>query len=240
MIASFSCNFVFIRTRKTASTSTEIVLGSWCNVGDVITSIGVDDEFIRFDYGGTPSNFCSDVGLERDYKDALANRDKNAIQKLYTLVLQNLKFHHHMSASEVGLLLPQEFYSSAFKFCFDRHPYEKVLSLIYWRKRKEISNGASAQDYIDPFIDGAEYRNYDLYSANGKLVVDRVFRYEDLWEELASLAWWWGKELPKYPPRAKGKFRKDRRPASEVLSVSQIRRIVDVCWEEFDLLGYKK
>ena len=127
----------------------------------------------------------------------------------------------------------------AFKFAVDRHPYEKVVSLVYWRKRAEIAAGASPHDFLDEYVRAGEYRNFDLYAADGKLLVDRVLRYEELWPELAALAQRWGKPLPQVPPRAKGDYRKDRRPAAELLSSAQKRTICEICHEEFALHGYQ-
>lgn len=40
MIASYKCNFIFIKTRKTAGTSVELALGEHCGPDDIITPIG--------------------------------------------------------------------------------------------------------------------------------------------------------------------------------------------------------
>jgi hypothetical protein len=239
VIASFANNFIFIRTRKTAGTSTEIVLSSWCAAGDIVMPIDAEDEVIRYDYGGEPRNFCSDPQRERAYRAAVATRDRDTIQQHYWTINKLVTFNVHASAAEVRAGLPAEFFTSAFKFAVDRHPYEKVISLVYWRKRAEIAAGASPFDFLDDYVRGAEYRNFDLYAADGRLLVDRVLRYEDLWRELAQLAQRWGKPLPAVPPRAKGRYRHDRRPAAELLSPAQKRLIVDICREEFVLHGYQ-
>ena len=49
-IISYSKNFIFTKTNKTAGTSLEIALSKYCDEGDVIGLIG-DDEKIRRDLG---------------------------------------------------------------------------------------------------------------------------------------------------------------------------------------------
>lgn len=239
MIASFSNNFIFIRTRKTAGTTTEIVLSSWCAAGDIVMPIDAEDEVIRCDYGGEPRNFCTDAQRERAYRAALATRDRAVIQQHYWTINKLVRFNVHAGAADVRAGLPADFFAGAFKFAVDRHPYEKLVSLVFWRKRAEIAAGASPYDFFDEYIRGAEYRNYELYAADGVLLVDRVLRYEQLWAELAQLARRWGKALPQQPPRAKGHYRLDRRPAAELLSPAQKRAVYDICREEFELHGYQ-
>ena len=218
MIASFSKNFVFIRTRKTASTSTEIVLGSWCSPGDIVTPIGVEDEILRLEFGGSPANFCEDRALEERYKSSLRTKDVATIASIYRDVMKRLKFHHHMSAAEAKSMLPAQFWSKAHKFAVDRHPYEKAVSLAFWRNRRVISDGASVQDYLDETIDQGEYRNFELYTIGGKLAVDKVYRFDRLWQELSALSEINGAAMPAALPRAKSQYRVDRRPSHELLT----------------------
>ena len=56
---------------------------------------------------------------------------------------------------------------------------------------------------------------------------------------LAELAARLDKPTPLRPPRAKSAFRKDRRPAAEILTPDQRRRIAAGAAIEFELLGYK-
>lgn len=240
MIAAFSRNFVFIRTRKTASTSTEIVLGSWCDELDIVTPVGVEDELMRLDYGGSPRNFCLDSSLEAEYRATIQTRDARAIAVIYRRVMEKLDFHHHMGASELISRLPADFWDRAFKFSVDRHPYDKVVSLAYWRGRKLIEKGASINDLLDEVVEKGEYRNFDLYSVDGSVVVDRVFRYENLWSELSALAEQVGGAIPARPPKAKSRYRRDRQPAGNLLSQQQKHRVYDICREEFALLGYER
>ncbi len=238
MIASFSKNFIYIRTRKTASTSTEIVLGSWCGPEDIVTPVGVDDELTRLDYGGSPRNFATDRELEAAYRRSLPTADRKAIAVLYKRIMQALHFHHHMSALEVRSMVEPAFWDSAFKFTVERHPYEKVVSLTYWRNRQRDLAGRELSRALDEMIDGAEFRNFDLYAAEGKPIVDKVLRYEKLSEELAAVAKRMGEALPPVLPLSKGHYRKDRSPASQLLSDAQKARVREICREEFELMGY--
>jgi hypothetical protein len=240
MIASFSRNFLFVRTRKTASTSTEIVLGSWCGGDDIVTPVGVDDELIRHSYGGGPANFCEDPRLEEKYKAALATKDAKLIARIYRDVMKQLRFHHHMDAAEIQAKLPREFWQGARKFAVDRHPYEKAVSIAYWRNRKAIANGASVEDFLASVVEKADYRNFDLYSIDRTVWVDRVIRYEDLWSEIGALATSLGVAMPTDLPAAKAQYRKDRRPARDILPQPQKSRIYDICHDEFALLGYER
>lgn len=239
MIASFAHNFIFIRTRKTASTSTEIVLARECGPQDIVTPVGVDDELIRRQYGGLPKNFCHDKALEQSYQEALQSGQEKHITRRYREIMKNLHFHHHMSAREMKALLPEGFWQGAFKFAVDRHPYEKVVSLAFWRGRnQDLQNQDLLHEWIERLIGEEEYRNSDLYLIDGQLAVDRLLRYENLAVELAEVARRLGMTLPAAMPRAKGQYRTDRRTAVEILTDSQKRRIRDVCAREFDLLGY--
>lgn len=241
MIASFSQSFIFIRTRKTASTSTEIVLGTVCDDRDIVTPIGVEDELTRRAYGGGPKNFCSDPGLELRYRQALVDGTREDISTIYREVMGNLRFHHHMSAGEIRQSLDPEFWQRAFKFAVDRHPYEKVVSLVYWRARNEsLVDRTRLDDWIDRLIETQEYRNSDLYLIQGEIAVDRLLRYEYLETDLERVASELGVSLPRDMPHAKGQYRSDRRPAEEILRSYQKKRIQDTCVFEFEYFGYEE
>ena len=213
MIASFTHGFIFVKTRKVGGTSLEIVLSSWCSGRDIVTPIPPRDELIRADFGGSPRNFRA-----REGKPA---------------------FYNHIPATDVREALPG-LWSRAFKFSVDRHPYEKVVSRAWWNVGRR---GGSPEDELEAEIEQAiatrSYLNYPLYCEDGRVIVDEVWRYEEMWERLAALAERLGQSLPDAPPRAKGGHRRDRRPAREVLSPDQRRRIAEDARIEFELLGYE-
>ena len=57
MIVSYKYGFIFVRTKKTASTAVELGLSTICGPNDVISPIGPGQELLRASLGATPRNF---------------------------------------------------------------------------------------------------------------------------------------------------------------------------------------
>jgi len=211
MIASFSRNFIFIKPRKAAGTSLEIALSAACSGRDICTPVSPADEPLRAVHGGRP----------RNHRDWLGRR----------------RFYNHMPASEIERLLP-ELWRTALRFTVERHPYEKVVSLAWFRlgSSGDSGNGVAAQ--IDTEIARRDYLNHPLYTIGGRVAVDEVWEFDRLSDHVRSRAERLGLEPNLVLPRAKSGFRKDRRPAVEVLTPAQRRRIRDDAAFEFELMGY--
>jgi hypothetical protein len=144
-----------------------------------------------------------------------------------------------MPATDIRERLPG-LWSRAFKFAVDRHPYEKVVSRAWWNiGRRGGSPEAELDAEIEAAIDSKSYLNFPLYCEDGKVIVDEVWRYEEMWDRVAELGEKLGQAIPKAPPRAKGGHRRDRRPAREVLSPGQRGRIAEDARVEFELLNYE-
>lgn len=212
MIASFSHGFIFVKTRKVGGTSLEIVLSSWCSEHDICTPIPAEDEAIRAGFGGQARNFQK----ER----------------------RGVAFFNHMPATEIRSAIPK-LWSRGFKFSVDRHPYEKVVSRAWWNIGRRGGNEEELEAEIETAIAAKTYLNYPLYCENGRVIVDEVWRYEDMWDRVAALGERLGQTMPGVPPRAKGGHRRDRRPAREVLTDEQRARIAEDARIEFELLGYE-
>ena len=150
-----------------------------------------------------------------------------------------MAFYNHMPAPDIRGALP-DLWPGAFKFSVDRHPFEKVVSRAWWNiGRRGGSPEVELNAEIEAAIATRSYLNFPLYCDEGGVIVDEVWRYEDMWERLAGLGQRLGHSIPDAPPRAKGAHRRDRRPAREMLSADQRRQIARDAAVEFELLGYE-
>jgi len=122
-----------------------------------------------------------------------------------------------------------------FKFCFERNPWDKVISLYFWRNQ----NGPrpTIAEYLRSDHVGRA-RGFHRYTIDGKIAVDRICFYENLEQELARIQE--RLNLPPIPPlpRAKARFREDRRPYCEILSREEMAAIAEIFAWEISQFGY--
>ena len=134
MIISHKHKFIFIKTEKTAGTSMEIALSKYCGENDIVTPLGKKSEVIRTELGYTgPQNFqipFSKYSL-KDWLMFIYNRKRKV-------------YYNHISAGEVKKYISDEVWNTYYKFCFERNPYDKVVS-GYFFFGKEFT---SIYDYI--------------------------------------------------------------------------------------------
>lgn len=211
MIASHAHRFVFLKTRKTAGTSVEIALSKVCGPDDVITRISPEDEQLRIERGGIgPQNFES---------PPLARPAFN-----------------HMSARLARDAIGVEAWRSYFKFAIERNPWDAVVSLYYWKykDRPELPDFDTyvGEEWIEQLAN-----NRRMYRIRGRLVADRVLRYENLDTELAEV--WEKLGLPGAPdlPRAKGQARPTGH-YRELYSPASRDRVAGVFADSIEAFGY--
>jgi hypothetical protein len=240
MIISFAHNFIFIKTKKTAGSSMEIALSSHAGPDDVVTSLGFDQDTQRHQLypDVLPRNFSSDKALENAFVQALKEGNKRTMRTILREDMktsQALSVRRHAGANVAKEIAGAPFWEKAFKFTIERHPYEKVVSLAWFR----AGNEGDFEKALNEVLRIGYYRNFDLYALNGMPVVDFIIRYEHFDEDVPKVEQAIG-GLPILArlPRANSHQRKDRRPAHQVLSEEQKAVVQNTCREEFELLGY--
>ncbi len=226
MIISHKHKFIFLKTRKTAGTSIEIALSKFCGENDIITKVTRKDEKIRRELGyHGPQNFylpCPKYTLRywRRYQPGRKYAD----------------FYNHMPAIRVKSSIDRRSWETYFKFCIERNPWDKAVSLYYWRTRN-MNPKPNLLEYLQT-VDVIHLSNFEIYSIDGALAVDYVGSYENLDEEINKIG-----EMLKLPnkinlPKAKGATRKDKRDYTNIVGFEE-KRIVDrVCAREIALFGY--
>ena len=214
MIVSYSRNFIFIKTFKAAGTTIEAVLASGCGPNDIITKAEGDT------YPGSDIPISGRVGLDKRHKNSRG-------------------FLTHMNAAKVRPKLDPGFWDNALKLTAERHPYEKAVSQAFFRLKRKPPN-ESFEQFLDGVIDKGQYADFPMWSIDGKPVIDEFIRQENLEADLSRVCTQLGFAMPDELPRLKSRMRTDRRPAREILSDEQKRKIYDTCREDFEILGYER
>lgn len=227
MIISHKYKFIFIKTEKTAGTSIEIALSKYCGDDDIITPISPIDEKKREELGyrGAQNYFIPiDKYSLIDYLKVIYKRKAR-------------RFYNHAPASYVKAYVSPEVWNTYYKFCFERNPWDKVVSWYYWiHKNKtpppisEFVHSSKAEDI----------RGFDLYTIDSKVAVDKVYRYEELNDAMKDISERLG--LPEVPslPNAKSQFRVDKRSYHEILTEADIDQIQKVYAREIAYFGYSR
>lgn len=229
MILSHKYKFIFIKTNKTAGTSIEIALAKFCGEKDIITPNDPADEDIRNRLGYPKPQHCYSPVSDYRFRD---------IYKIIVRHKRKLKFYHHMPATEIKELVGDTIWNDYYKFCFERSPWDRVISFYYWRYKSD------PRPSITEFIDSDEIlllKKYGLqrYTINGNVVVDRVCRFEKLQEELGEVSRILGFPETITLPKAKGAFRKDKRHYRDILNAEDAKKIERIFSKEIELFGYE-
>jgi hypothetical protein len=225
MIISYSRNFIFIKTKKTAGTTVEAVLSTGCGPEDIIPNVyGSTYPGSGLVIPGRQNMGLDDESSSEDDDDGI---DKNG-------------FNPHITAEELREFVGPEFWKSAFKVTVERHPYEKAVSQAYFRMFKRNRHNEPFPIFLDRVIRKGGYSGFPLWSVDGKVAVDDFIRQENLQSDLERVTKRLGIPLPKELPEMKSRTRGDKRPAREILTEEQKRQVYENCREDFEILGYER
>jgi hypothetical protein len=228
MIISHKHKFIFIKTKKTAGTTLEILLSTICGKNDIITPISKEDEQLRKKLGGLPpQNYYMPFSSYKklDWYRFLTKREKK-------------KFYNHITAEEIKSNINQKVWQDYFKFCFERNPWDKTISLFYYKQGyKKYKN---IYDYIYAGELGT-IKGFDSYTINRIVAVDKIYKMENMEEALKDISTRLKLNNELKPPefKAKGSSRKDKRSYKEILNQKE-KKLIDIMFaREVKLLNYK-
>jgi hypothetical protein len=228
MIVSHRHKFIFLKTRKTAGTSIEVALSRVCGDDDIITVIRGEDEDVRraLGYRG-PQNYSVPLRRyqRRDWRRLVTKR-------------RRAKFYNHIPATEARAYLGDDVWNSYFKFCFERNPWDRIVSAYFFRKYQIDDPSLSFTDFLqrEP---PRTFSNYAIYSIGRDVAVDFIGRFENLVADFDKALAQIGIRESLELPRLKAKSRTDKRPYREFLTADQQRLIAERCEPEIQLLDYR-
>jgi hypothetical protein len=229
MIISHKYKYIFLKTSKTASTSVEIALSKFCGPDDIITPIFPDDEKTRAELGYPgPQHHTSSI-----WGYTLGD-----ILKMIYKRRKKIRFYNHIPAKKVKAYIGKEVWDSYFKFCFERNPWDRIISQYYWQNKSE------PRPPISKFINSKDTRilkkrGFGVYTINGKVTVDKICKFEIIAWELEIIRKQLGIPEKLVLPRAKSSFRKDKRSYRDILGTKDRGKIAELFQEEINLLGYE-
>jgi Sulfotransferase family len=231
MVLSHKYKFIFIKTRKTAGSSIQIYLSRFCGERDILSPID------RPEQPYTPRNFR---GIYNPLPELLSRKSLPKVLKTLGRFFTLKKFQSHIKACDVRRRIPREIWDSYFKFSIDRNPWDKALSHYHFvrQRYRKYDENISFEKYLE--VADLPY-NYTKYTdESGKIIVDRVLKYENLNEELSDVFGMLGVPFDgSLGATEKSHYRQDRRPYKEIYTPDWRYAIERLFSREIELLGYE-
>lgn len=247
MILSKKNKFIFIKGKKVAGTSVEVLLSGVCGAHDIITPITPIDERCRIAAG-----FCAAQNYSVVPEAAMryiSTVKGTPIKNLGEIKTPREKYYNHMSLKHVigsfGSI--SEDWSV---FAIDRCPYRKLISFANMRphlKYYKSTGSAMECDLVSLkkslaklFESGAidRVKNIDLYKDQDGKMRATVLRYENLAEDLSKYLATLG--IGNYPmlKHLKKGLGSNSIELKTVFTKCQIKQVNDCFAEEFEVFGY--
>lgn len=229
MIISHKYKFIFLKTSKTAGTSIEIALSRFCGPDDIITPVSPADEKIRREFGYTePQNHTSPIW----------GYTIGDIIKMIYKRRKKIRFYNHIPAKKVKTYIGKAVWDSYYKFCFERNPWDRVVSQYFWRNKSEPRPPIS-EFLTSKHIRILKKRGFGVYTINGSVAVDKICKFENIDEELETIRKKLGIPEMLVLPRAKSGYRENNRNYRDILTDDDKNTIARIFQEEIQLLGYE-
>ena len=248
MILSKKNSFIFMKGKKVAGTSIEVLLSAICGPEDIITPITPIDERYRLKcgYRGAQNYGARHEALER-YISLVNNLPQEEMAKI---VLPKGDYRNHMSFVEMADLFG-EIPSEWFVFAVERCPYRKIMSManmmIGFRQYRSTGNIMKSdvellRTTVSEVVENGNIKrvkNIDLYKDRDGRVRPRVFRYESLQEGIREImAILHVETYPELPHLKKG-VSASNLELNDVFSREQFAVVNEVFHEEFECFGYE-
>lgn len=226
MIVSHRYRFIFLKTKKTAGTSIEVLLSQYCDEHDIVTKVFPAEENHK------PRNWKGRGNLISDL-NKLPSRWHRSVCRRW---LSGEKYFNHMPADLVRHRVGEDIWQNYFKFTVERHPLEKTKS-HFLMQRARSGNRLTLEEY---FRRGRFCTNFPIYTDGSKnIVVDKILSFERLGTDLKETLGYLGiTESHQELPRAKTSYRKNAQHAPIHFSDTQLDTLSEAFGWEIDQFGY--
>jgi hypothetical protein len=267
VIVSHQHRFIFLHSRKTAGSAVTLgllrLLGPddlWLNapafwiMSDALRSGFVPPPATRPEMRGALVRRCGARFARRALKRP--ERLDHAGRKAFADAYNSLQLPYprrdgggwqHVGAATARDHLGPQVWDSYFKFSFERNPWERMVSLYWWRMRKERdAPPVPFRDFILAIASGdpdrmrahraTKYSNWHIYTIGDEVAVDHLGRYETLADDLRSVLDKVGAPFQGIP-RSKHDVR--RGGLDGMYDRETARLVGEIFHREISLLGYE-
>lgn len=217
MLVSYVHRFIYIKTIKTASTSVEAALTRFCLSPEQV---------------GLPPPRIGKWFPTRESEYGIVGSSGNGAPPQ--------TWWSHMSAQHIQARLPAEVWNTHYKFCCVRNPWDKVVSVYYFRHEDARNQplDVGRVRFREWLLGGAPLSSdFARYAINGKPVVDRFIRHESIVADFAAVCQDVGVPVPDLP-NLKGGLRPTDRPYTAYYDAESREHVARLFAPDIALLGY--
>lgn len=228
MIISHRYKFIFIKTHKTAGSSMEMALGPLCGPDDIITSMETNEGT------GIPRNYFEKNWIGRTY--ATSRLFRKCINRHSPLL--GAWYYEHMAATRVRQLIGEEIWNSYHKFCFERNPWEKVVSYYNWKKYGQEKTTPPFREYV---LEKSHRlpRDGDLYFDGQTCLMDEVLDYKGFLNSFSGVCEKLGIPYDGVMPREKTGVNQEKSDYRDYYDEETKAKVAGWFSREIDLMGYR-
>ena len=210
-----------------------LFLSQFCGDGDLITNLNQSE----IEYGKS-LGYQVPRGLLTKYEAIKLSFWKMIINLQSDPKLKKSsgkKIKKNLSAYLAKQYLGEKTWNTYFKFCFERNPFDKAVSLYFWHTRK-FEKRPEINEFIQK-MPRSKLSNWDLYTIKNNIAVDFVGKYENLQQDLSKITTLIGIPDQKLP-QAKNYTRTNHQHYSELLDESARAYIEKMCAHEIEMFKY--
>jgi hypothetical protein len=233
-IVSHRHRFIFLKTRKTAGSSIERWLLPSLGRSDMIAT-AQENWPVPVSFFSTPNPTTRFPVIEHRIKKW---------SRIFPGGPTSFLLGEHLSAGEVRTLVGDDTWRDYFKFCVERQPWDRVLSLWRWRQQR-FKRSIPFDGFLDLLESSPDKQlvrhasNLDIYMIGKVIAVDQVVDFDRLNEDLNQIVDRLGMPIHGDTlPRVKSGIRRESDSVMDLTS-AQIDRVSRLFAEEISLWGWQ-
>ena len=148
----------------------------------------------------------------------------------------NEGYYNHIGAAGIRAELGEGTWSRYFKFCFERNPWDKAVSMYFFWKNRFGLPDLSFRD----FVARRQFPvDFDNYSIDGRVAVDFIGQYERLAEDFRTVCERLGIPPAESLPKAKSQYRGEQPPYAAFYDNESRAVVAEAFAREIGHFGYR-